>query len=146
MNIPAGGYVSGLPTHCPGQSISGFAAGTLAVKPPPGPCPTAWVPKPVVQALLRHRLLTEEEYREMAQTAADEPYFINLILTRRLLGKNDIAFLLRNVLHIPVMNLDAVMFDPRAIEMVPEDICLHGINPVAYDNSPVYSILFCICG
>ena len=88
-----------------------------------------------VQALLRHRLLTEEEYREMAQTAVDEPYFINLVLTRRLLGKNEIAFLLRNALHIPVMNLDAVMFDPRAIEMVPEDICLNfNLIPVEADD------------
>ncbi len=88
-----------------------------------------------IQALLRHRVLTEEEYQHIAQSAVDEPYFINLLLARRLLSKNDIATFLKNHLQLAVLNLDAVTFDPRAVEMVPEDICqTYNLIPVESDD------------
>ncbi len=89
-----------------------------------------------VQALIRDRILTPEEFQEIAQTAVDEPFFINLLITRRLLTKNDIAYFLKNKMFIPVVNLDAVMFDPRAIEMVPEELCQNfNIIPIEVDDT-----------
>ena len=88
-----------------------------------------------VDACLRHRIITEEELQEISRNAVDEPYFINLLLTRRLLGKNDIATFLKDILQIPVLNLDAVTFDPRAIELVPEEMCQnYNLIPVESDE------------
>jgi len=75
------------------------------------------------KALLYYQIIDQELYDELAQRYSDEDYFFDILIKNNLLTASDIAVFVENALQIPSINLQEIDINPKAIELIPEEIC-----------------------
>ena len=75
------------------------------------------------KALLYYQIIDQELYDELAQRYSDENYFFDVLVKNNLLTASDIAVFVENALQIPSIDLQEIDINPKAIELIPEEIC-----------------------
>ncbi|MFQ5582937.1 MAG: ATPase, T2SS/T4P/T4SS family [Calditrichia bacterium] len=78
----------------------------------------------LADALLKNGIIETGLFEELAARFVDEEYFMDILIDNDLLSYSEIALFIKDVLQIPVVNLDQVTIQPEVIELIPEKICL----------------------
>ena len=97
----------------------------------------------LVKALLYYQIIDQNLYNELATRFSSEKYFFDVLIKNNYLQKEDLITFIEEALQIPVVDLDKIKIEPKALENIPKEICQkHQVFPFKQTKSEVHIACF----